>query len=212
MAAPCDGHSVSWGLARVLRVHHTLNHALDFPAHRGRKRHNNNTHRRARNLRGCVRLQWQLDTTSTHQDPFPKSNPLFSNTSPATSQTPVGSCQQQQANPLNFPLAVPGSVSPSVPQEPPYVFLVTLPSRQLLLEAPRRPQPLLGQVPDPLLHEAQGLLPCANELQQASQVPPEGCLGKKHALHGECRESSCQRSLWAAPRHWGGLSISAELI
>lgn len=39
-----------------------------------------------------------------------------------------------------------------------YVFLVPLPALQLLLEAPSCPQPLLGQVPDPLLHEAEGLL------------------------------------------------------
>lgn len=97
-----------------------------------------------------------------------------------------------------------------LPEDSPYVFLVPLPSRQLLLQAPRRPQPLLGQVPDPLLHEAQGLLARANELQQAGQVPPESCLGKEQTLHGECRESSCQRSPWAAPRPGGGLPISAE--
>ncbi|KAK4811910.1 hypothetical protein QYF61_017434 [Mycteria americana] len=81
----------------------------------------------------------------------------------------------------------------------------------LLLEAPSRPQPLLGQVPDPLLHEAEGLLARANQLQEASQVAPESCLGKEHALHFECRESSCERSPWAATGAGGGLPITAEV-
>lgn len=68
------------------------------------------------------------------------------------------------------------------------MFLVPLPALQLLFEAPSRPQPLLGQVPDPLLHEAEGLLACADELQEVSQVIPESCLGKEQALQFECRE------------------------
>lgn len=56
------------------------------------------------------------------------------------------------------------------------MFLVPLPSLQLLLKASGCPQPLLGQVPDPLLHEAEGLLARAHQLQQWGQVAAESCL------------------------------------
>lgn len=92
-----------------------------------------------------------------------------------------------------------------------YVFLVPLPALQLLLEAPSCPQPLLGQVPDPLLHEAEGLLARADQLQEASQVTPESCLGKEHALRFECRESSHKRSPWVAMGAGGGLPIVAKV-
>lgn len=91
-----------------------------------------------------------------------------------------------------------------------YVFLVPLPALQLLLEAPSRPQPLLGQVPDPLLHEAEGFLARANQLQEVSQVALESCLGKEHALRFQCRESSRKRSHRAATGAGGGLLIAAE--
>lgn len=91
------------------------------------------------------------------------------------------------------------------------MFLVSLSALQLLLEALSRPQPLLGQVPDPLLHEAEGLLARADQLQEASQVALESCLGNEHALHFECRESHCERSPWAAMGAGGGLPITAEV-
>lgn len=96
----------------------------------------------------------------------------------------------QEHSPASETTGAERSVSPSPHQHPPascsYVFLVSLPPLQLLLEAPGGPQPLLGQVPDPFLHEAERLLARAHQLQQASQVAPESCLQEKGEMLCAC--------------------------
>lgn len=188
--------------------------------------------RRARIPARCQWLSAGWTLSPTHQDPSPKFTPLFSNTSPVTPHKCAESrpwTTDRPCRPMCFhkQIFLPARSHPSClrslcsqglsfstsPLCPPcairsYVFLVPLPALQLLLEAPSCPQPLLGQVPDPLLHEAEGLLARADQLQEASQVAPESCLGKEHALHFECRESSRERSPWAAT----GLPIAAEVL
>lgn len=114
-------------------------------------------------------------TPPANQDPAPKSCPApscvlshgYGHSTGNTSPTPQ-TCRS------HFPT----SSSPHQPRHAigSYMFLVPLLSLQLLLEAPGRPQPLLGQVPDPLLHEAEGLLARAHQLQQRGQVAAESCL------------------------------------